>query len=713
MRFLQHRLPALQSGEYRLSFRHDVTIVGDRPARDAFGDVVYFSVAGERFTLVPEGLDSVFPPRGASGEFSNVLPHLVLKRRTLPWERSPEKGPALTGNQLLDVPSWLALLLFDQDDAQPKAQTGTLQDLLTTPADVTTYPDLTLAYGEAATDPCNILDVDGSLFAHIAPTLEDLKMAAHVRSVNVSRKPGQTGSEPDTTGDYAVIMANRLPLKGRRSLACLVSLECMEDYLPRASGQPPVAVAKTLRVACLASWSFNCEDERETFAAVIEAICKRPDGVGPLRFPGADAASGPVGAALALGYVGLTHALRDGGKTASWYRGPFSPCSVGAALAPLPLFSADAALAYDPSTGLLDASYATAWQIGRLLGLQDRNYCDQLLVWKHALKRDALAGIEQAFLAGKITSDAADPAALPLIAAVRGVVKSGVAALAGALVPGAALGKAGGRTGGFKQLGGMALAAALVDGATLQGAVQSGPAIPEAVQAWLNRLRRLHGVPFSYLVPDERELPPETIRFFHVDANWLNALVDGAFGLGNLTTGDAAVHAAYVGSVGTPAGTAPDGQCVTGFLLRSRAVKVWPGLEVEATASGAALEFLRYERLAEDVLLGLIMGWPDTVVLHEPPEGLHFGVDIPDTGTLDPAGFVKQMRDLATAAPLANTVPLRGLYRADSTVIELAALSGAISAEMKGATITAAEFAMVMVQGVDRVTFNWTMDAAT
>jgi hypothetical protein len=708
MRFVQHRLPAMQSGEYRLSFRHDVTITGDRPGRDAFGDAVQFAVAGERFTLVPSEVDSVFPARGATGEFSNVLPHIVLTRRTLPWERSSENGPSETGNQQLDVPSWLALLVFDQGDPQPTTKTGTLQDLLTKPAGVTAYPGLELEYGEAATDPCNLIDVDGGLFVRIAPTLEDLKLVAHVRSVNTSRKPGQADSAPDATRDYAVIMANRLPLKGHRSLACLVSVECLEDYLPRAGGQSPVTTATTLRMACLASWSFNCLEERETFATVIESISKRPDGVGPLRFPSDPGASGPVGAALASGYVGLTHGLRDGGKTASWYRGPFAPCAVGGSLVPVPLSSADAALSYDPSTGLLDASYAAAWQLGRLLGLQNRDYCGQLLDWKHALKRDALAGLEHAFLASKIASDVTEAAVSPLAAAVRSVVKTGVAALTGAPVPGAAVKK----TVGAVRPGGAALAAALVDSDTLQGALHTAPAIPTAVQSWLMRLRRLQGVPFPYLVPDERELPPESIRFFHVDANWLDALVDGAFGLGNLTMGDAAVHAAYIGSVGAPVGAAPGGHPVTGFLLRSRAVKEWPGLEAEASAAGVALEFLRYERLADDVLLGLVNEVPDTVVLHEPPEGLHFGVDVPDDASLDPAGFVKQLRDLATAAPMAQSVPLQGSYRADGTVIELATLSAAVSKAMDGALITAAEFGMVMVEGVDRVTFNWTMETA-
>lgn len=62
---------------------------------------------------------------------------------------------------------------------------------------------------------------------------------------------------------------------------------------------------------------------------------------------------------------------------------------------------------------------------------------------------------------------------------------------------------------------------------------------PDSVVTWLAKLRLLYGVPFFYLVPDARMLPPESIRFFQVDENWLDALLDGAFSIGRSTTGDA------------------------------------------------------------------------------------------------------------------------------------------------------------------------------
>jgi len=53
--------------------------------------------------------------------------------------------------------------------------------------------------------------------------------------------------------------------------------------------------------------------------------------------------------------------------------------------------------------------------------------------------------------------------------------------------------------------------------------------------SWLARRRVLEGIPFQYLVPTEDALPPETIRFFHIDRNWLDALIDGCLSVA-LTT---------------------------------------------------------------------------------------------------------------------------------------------------------------------------------
>jgi hypothetical protein len=178
--------------------------------------------------------------------------------------------------------------------------------------------------------------------------------------------------------------------------------------------------------------------------------------------------------------------------------------------------------------------------------------------------------------------------------------------------------------------------------------------VPGELRRFMARLRLLHGVPFSYLVPDEELLPPESIRFFYVDRRWTDALVQGALGVGTITTAERAQLEAvypYIRDdvdeaervIRSPLGEerlAGAGGTITGFLLRSRAVSGWPGLHVrayrrdvvaddalttEAESNPERLKLLRVERLAPAVLLVLMDGVPEIVHIEEPRRGIQFG----------------------------------------------------------------------------------------
>src|SRR4051812_13988128 len=167
--------------------------------------------------------------------------------------------------------------------------------------------------------------------------------------------------------------------------------------------------------------------------------------------------------------------------------------------------------------------------------------------------------------------------------------------------------------------------------------------VPRDLRLWLAKLRLLEAVPFSHLVADTALLPPESIRFFHLDRGWTDALVEGALSVGTATTADrAALEELYtvirdevdeaerlVRLVGwTPGAAVPTGPAgpVTGFVLRSRMVSGWPALHVRGYGTdnlavdpraaddevGDAddkrldkLTLLRMERLAPAVLLVL------------------------------------------------------------------------------------------------------------
>lgn len=171
--------------------------------------------------------------------------------------------------------------------------------------------------------------------------------------------------------------------------------------------------------------------------------------------------------------------------------------------------------------------------------------------------------------------------------------------------------------------------------------------IPAEAMNWLGRLTLLHGVPFQYLVPDEKMLPEESLRFFYVDPLWMEALLGGALSIGRTEEIPVLVNKVMAGEYTKglilearknrprqqePA-TPPEGEFkFSGFLLRSELVSGWRGLSVTARAkpSGEAdsqpLVTLRLERLARDVLFGLFEGHLGSLEIVQPLEGLHFEV---------------------------------------------------------------------------------------
>src|SRR5258708_5704848 len=71
--FVQHFLPALESGEYTLSVAHTVTSTDPKqPFTETYKASADFLIGGTRWSLDPAEVDSVFPPPETKGEFVNV-----------------------------------------------------------------------------------------------------------------------------------------------------------------------------------------------------------------------------------------------------------------------------------------------------------------------------------------------------------------------------------------------------------------------------------------------------------------------------------------------------------------------------------------------------------------------------------------------------------------------------------------------------------------
>jgi hypothetical protein len=432
--FLQHQLPGLESGSYELDLDQHVDDATGKPISDDTIDRHYrFAVTGDRFRLHdPQGtIASCYPADNATGEYTTDLAHVVLNAPTLPWSRSvtisPPPLPAPGQDAATDVPTWLAVLVLDDDDAAAHPAllldpvTRVVGDLFPSAAYGSTTLGTNYSYfdgakdtralevDETTADPVQTIDLPLRLLIDIAPTLEDLQLNAHVRRLSVANKPAALGAQPsqDQLGTFGIVIGNRLPQPGKRSHAYLVSLEGLEGFLAAGDAggslrDGTLDLDRSLRVAVLLHWTFNTKGDPATFVAALKSLNGRTgDADAPntnLRVA-VDSAPVPIASALAGGYVPLDHHLRTGELTVSWYRGPLSPVDAEAAPIPLPISSADQALVFDPTTGLFDASLAAAWAIGRLMGLQDSAYASALYAFKRGLAQAVVNAAEQAIVA--------------------------------------------------------------------------------------------------------------------------------------------------------------------------------------------------------------------------------------------------------------------------------------------------------------------------
>ena len=414
IRFYEAIIPPLEDGDYTLIATQTLSeLPGPDPSPKIDPVTLEFSVRGPRFTLSPADIHAVFPAPGAPTPYEGQIPHVVVTRRTLPWER------LLATDQARGIP-WLGLLTIDEDDPGgiPQTTSGTVGDLLNPPVK-TIGPaikekktqsgeslddrGLYLEDGQSLADPCTFIDVPAGLLVAIAPRVNELPFLAHARGVDIGNKPIE-GIVAD--GIYSILIGNRVVHASKLNAAFLVSFEGFEELLN--TGAVPSGVA-TVRLAVLTSWTFQMGGD-DPFDALMSAghagllavqspqVAANATGTPtrqPIAIPRPDPksptfAEDTVSYALQSGYAALAHHMREGDQTFSWYRGPLIPhlleLVLNADLSSQAFRTADELLRYDPLTGLFDTSYAAAFQLGRLLALQNEAFLTSLRTYLHQVR---------------------------------------------------------------------------------------------------------------------------------------------------------------------------------------------------------------------------------------------------------------------------------------------------------------------------------------
>jgi len=422
--------PKLAAGQYDLVGNQELS-GEDRVPEGATAELrSRLTVRSCRYRLPPDQILSVWPAANEEGAFDSRLPQIVLRRRTLPWERQPE-DPADK-----DTP-WLALVVIAEGEGSISGEVPVAECIT---------PGKTL--GGPGDSPTGFyLAVTKETINRVFPTKQDLRALTHVRKVDLADTELALG---DDDGYLAVVMANRLPQFDRagkkpvRYLVCLINLEQQIPLLPdppkpkktfkvavdrsmltvhnraieeialeapdsrvadmvrlemavpfklptpHIDFEPPrpgVAggVPELFRFPLLAHWSFTC-----TGSGNFESLMQNLD-VGAIGAEPPPAATPPTRPALELDAdkrVGLEQRDREGEGGRVWFRGPLAPAAV----------KRDNTLVHvseklrRPGPGdREDLSYAAAFEIGRLLTLARPSVVARLMRWR----REAF-GVESA-----------------------------------------------------------------------------------------------------------------------------------------------------------------------------------------------------------------------------------------------------------------------------------------------------------------------------
>jgi hypothetical protein len=714
MRFFDNYIPTLEVGDYIINVSQRVN-PKNSDVDECFSISQPFSVLGPRYTLPAGDLHSVFPRRQSIAIVDQTLPHLVLTQRDLPWERDIFNDRT-TSSQT----PWMALLLLVPsqneilDPSTPHYEANPARVGVVTSYDLyhhgddpaLLWPALEREWYESdealKVTPVSVIDLPPASFVDFVPKPADLKYLAHVRQV-ASKGPEVHPSE----GWFSVLLGARLPtlppegVAGLPHIVHLVSLEGYEDYV---RGKPFDASVQRVRMISLASWTFTSHAAgAESFSELMNGMLANPRKLTePLGFrlplPTLPVAPTPAMTysweALGRGYVPLGWATRLGEQGFAWYRGPFAPVPVENFVERLwdgedwrPFGTASAAAVYDRHQGMFDHSYSAAWETGRLMALSDGSFGRALLEWRrrgHALL-DLILERTQQIAAFRLLSDVDARVAAPvdeqsLLALLESYAVTDdymtrlAREFATAIVPSA---PGAGAPNPTRTMLAYADAPAPPALPTMLKELTELPSVKavlrskgvqglELITAWLARAYLLMGVPFSALLPRAELLPPESLRFFYIDSNWLDVLLEGALSIGIESSRDSmyqnlmkeviwdgtmrAIEELRDRQLGdwahkTDSGGVPfDKEKLTGMLLRSAVVAGWPGLEVQAYTSDAMnpgpdpateIGLLHMTRLAENVLLCIFPAVPALVTISEPKEGIESGFQDPPRGEGD------------------------------------------------------------------------------
>jgi hypothetical protein len=740
IQFYDNYLPSLEAGQYKILVTPQLPGIKEVDSdKDLMKVSQSFIVSAPRFNLSGNDIHAIHPAPNSSGQFDTHLPHIVFNKKTLPWERLI--------NDQRDNP-WMALLLFSEEelilDAGQTASTTrsislTVADFLKKETDTlkTSLSPETLSDDDNKMN-CFSIKIKTDTFKKIIPYLQELKYLSHVRQINTGDKEILGIND---NGWFSVTISNRFPLASKaessqapvRNIMHLVSLEGLKDILVNNKDTiDTLNKYKFIKLISLYSWSFMClPTKNENFGKLLSNIIDASNGKDTshlLRLKkDLDNSDTPaiVKEKLTNGFVLLPYQTYTGERTPAWYRGPLIPVIVDQLQYASSPSTSSGYMVYDEDNGLFDLSYASAWQIGRSLALADESYTSQLINFRHEFHSSTEKILQETAIA-KSTLFNSNFNNCNNLSSAKSIVVSHLQQSLVEKIKNMTQGTFVSRENtSLKPNSHLHIYSRLsvqdkrqILNKFVNPVLSEKLNLPLTIKKWFIDRILLTGIPFYHLIPNAQLLPVESIRFFHIDVNWLKALIDGALSIGIHSERDNQFNKMIREAIekdldyikNTPR---------SGFIMRSAVVSGWPGLAVRTSddKSDTKIIVLRMERLSPDILLVLFDNVPKQIIISEPQEQLSFGVS---GDSLKSDGFI-DIRDLDknhlgfTKNPNKSLTITQFFRQQDSQVLRIKnntndepadLLSQLKTATGKSSDLAPADFAVEMVRSPEEVIFK-------
>ncbi|KAL0631397.1 hypothetical protein Q9L58_009740 [Maublancomyces gigas] len=657
-------VPCLQPGEYNIDVTQ--TIVADTEKTTVENTRILnskkkFTVVAPRYTLPPGSIHSMDPAPG-SGDVAKTLPHVVLNDPHLPWERQAREVGSNPGD---DPVPWLAVLLFTRKELELKE--SFLEK--TFPNDIDISQNTTMAikmtidkvprtnkivtpipmpdHGKCATT--DVIFLDSKLFTSLVTTyvkgkpLEGQKLAdvsrykylAHVRVVSTK---GMVIDNITGEASFSVVISHRVgPLGIKEDTPMVVHLVSIEGV--EKMEMSSLRDAEFVALSSLHSWTYTCLDPRfhDPFV-MFQHLGNTLDLLRAPREINLRMKNRRIRQRLTDGYSLVRYITQTGEETVAFTRGPLTPTTVKHPLRPnwgVSTFGTDLQI-FDTELGIMDITYSSAWELGKALALADQPFAAALSrirtqILDVAVNHSKMEAIRKNNPDGYKTSAESLKSLTETMFQLSKLVKSTKPTTRSQSSPGQTAGLPLGSEKFIRTIDKNCKLAVESLSTGTNKKIYNEFNTPSStdwmlVFSWILDRMYLDNIPAHYLITDPTHLPRESLRFFHIDANWVDALVDGALSIANhVQCYDGRIRTVIKEMVNIYLETEPPGlkylpQIPTyGFLLRSNLCSLFPDLVVEPAAkvpktsgNNIPAPILYHKNLDDGVMLCLLDRVPST-----------------------------------------------------------------------------------------------------